>query len=448
LHKSTHDGAYWLDLCNDQWQAVRITADGWQVIDNPPVMFTRSSSMRSLPMPQQGGDFAALWDVANIPQVDRLTVLAWLLECLRPDTPYVVLELTGEQGSAKTSTQEALRDLVDPNQANCRAAPKAVEDVWVMARNSHMVSFENLSHLTANYQDALCVLATGGGYATRTLFTTADETVLNLKKPVILNGIAVIVTAQDLLDRTLHIDLPTITHRIRASELKTRFDTEKSRIFGALLTLFSRVMKVLPTIELEPHELPRMADFAFLGEAVYRAHGHPPLAFLTTYNAKRQDGIYRTIEASPVASAMLAYLEEHPYGFEGTVKVLLTNLEQYKQDNDGWPRSAKGFADALRRLSPALRMIGIAANIDEQRGKHGYRCTLKATSIYTFSEAEPFKQSTPSTPKQAKEHKAKTETAQNGVRGVLGEHGLEVSQPENIYTPTESDNNDAGEVIL
>ena len=40
--------------------------------------------------------------------------------------------------------------------------------------------------------------------------TTCDETVIELKKPIVLNGIPVNVTAQDLLDRTIHIDLPVI----------------------------------------------------------------------------------------------------------------------------------------------------------------------------------------------------------------------------------------------
>ena len=438
IRTATHDGAYWLDLCNEQWQAVRITADGWQVIDNPPVMFTRSSPMRPLSMPQHGGDFAVLWEVANIPETDRLTVLAWLLECLRPDTPYVVLELTGEQGSAKTSTQEALRDLIDPNQANCRAAPKAVEDVWVMARNSHMVSFENLSHLSASYQDALCMLATGGGYATRTLFTTADETVLNLKKPVVLNGIAVIVTAQDLLDRTLHIDLPTITHRIRASELKTRFDTEKGRIFGALLTLFSQVLKVLPSIELEPQDLPRMADFAFLGEAVYRVNGHPPMAFLSAYNAKRKDGIYRTIEASPVASAMLAYLEEYQHGYEGTAKRLREKLEAYKQDNDGWPKSDKGFGDALRRLAPAMRTIGFDVDyLGHKRDGHHWKIKPIYPSGRSAGQNNGHNGHNSHTPperstKNSQNHNKMTDSVTNVT--IVTVNPLS-SPPENIYKP-------------
>ena len=141
------DGAIWIDLCDDAWRAVEVTPQGWRISNRPPVMFARSSSMRALPMPQAGGDLSALWGIVNIPESERLILLAWMLECLRSETPFAVLELGGEQGSAKTSTQYFLRELIDPNSANNRAAPKNVEDVFVTARNAHLVSFENLSHL-------------------------------------------------------------------------------------------------------------------------------------------------------------------------------------------------------------------------------------------------------------------------------------------------------------
>lgn len=353
------EAGYWLDLCNDAWQCVQVTATGWAVVagDGAP-LFTRSASMRPLPVPERGGTLDALWPLVNIPEADRLLALVWMLECLRADTPHVVLELVGEQGSAKSSTQRALRRLIDPNQADLRAAPKSVEDVWIAARNSHMVSLENLSHLHPQYQDALCVLATGGGYSARTLYTNAEETILELRKPIVLNGISVIVTAQDLLDRCLHIDLPTIHNRELAGDMEARFEAAQPALLGALLDLFVKVLAALPSVSIPPEQRPRMADFAALGEAVFRVHGKPAGAFLARYSDMREDGVRRTIDASPVGAALAAYLADVPGGFNGTLSELLDRLDRYRPHGEAWPRSPKGLGDALRRLAPALRLIG------------------------------------------------------------------------------------------
>jgi len=251
-----------------------------------------------------------------------------------------------------------LRQLIDPNQADLRAAPKSVEDVWVAARNSHMVSLENLSHLPSQYQDALCVLATGGGYSARTLYTNAEETIIELRKPIVLNGISVIVTAQDLLDRCLHIDLPTIHSRELAGDIAARFEAAQPALLGALLDEFVKALAMLPNVSIAPEQRPRMADFAALGEAVFIAHGEPVGAFLDRYNEMRKDGVLRTIDATTVGQALSAYLAAKPDGFLGTLAELLQDLDLYRPRSEAWPRSAKGLGDALRRLTPALRLIG------------------------------------------------------------------------------------------
>ena len=233
-----------------------------------------------------------------------------------------------------------------------------MEDVWIAARNSHMVSLENLSHLQPQYQDALCVLATGGGYSARTLYTNAEETIIELRKPIMLNGISVIVTAQDLLDRCLHIELPTIHSRELAGDMDARFEAAQPALLGALLDLFVKVLAALPGVSIAPEQRPRMADFAALGEAVFRVHGEPAGAFLNRYNAMRKDGVLRTIDASPVGAALAAYLADVAGGFNGTLSELLDRLERYRPHGENWPRSAKGLGDALRRLAPALRLIG------------------------------------------------------------------------------------------
>jgi len=50
-----HDAIY-LDLANAQWQAVKLTAEGWRVVDDPPVKFRRPRGMAPLPSPEREGN--------------------------------------------------------------------------------------------------------------------------------------------------------------------------------------------------------------------------------------------------------------------------------------------------------------------------------------------------------------------------------------------------------
>jgi hypothetical protein len=56
LRTASHDGKLYLDLANDQWQSVEISATGWTVVDHPPVRFIRPSSMLPIPTPVRGGN--------------------------------------------------------------------------------------------------------------------------------------------------------------------------------------------------------------------------------------------------------------------------------------------------------------------------------------------------------------------------------------------------------
>ena len=350
---------YWLDLCNDAWEAVLITKAGWKVLSGSSIpLFSRSNSMLAIPTPIAGGSLDPLWDLVNIPQDDRLIVVAWLLECLRADTPHVVMEFVGEQGSAKSTTQKLLKMLVDPNVANLRAAPKKVEDVWIGALNSHLVSFENISYLGQDYQDALCVMATGGAHATRTLYTNREEVIIELRKPIILNGITVNVTAQDLLDRSLHIELPPVKTRLQSRDVEEAFNLQYAQFVGALLNLFVAALNALDSVVIADEDKPRMVDFAYLGEALFQANGYEYGTFIGMYKSMRKKGVYRTIESIPIGLALLSYLQINPNGWSGKLVELLAHLESHKPKGEtNWPKSAKGMGDALRRLTPALRTL-------------------------------------------------------------------------------------------
>jgi hypothetical protein len=361
LRTAGADGEYFLDLAAPgSSRAVRIRPGVWEIVDSPSVMFVRPESMQPLPDPVAGGSIDALWRVANIPLGSRLLALAWLVECLRPDTPYPVAELLGEQGSGKSGTQTALRGLFDPNACNLRGAPKSVEDIFVSAGACPVLSYENVSHLPAPMQDALCVLATGGGYAKRKLYSDSEESIISVKRPIILNGISACVTAQDLVDRTITIETPIITERLEVTELWREYDAERPRLLGALLDIAAQALELLPTMHIPADDRPRLVEFARLGMAVAAATGNKPDDFMLEFNASRQESLSRTIDSSPVAAAVVDMVEARPQGMTASAKEILLSLEQYRPTGcDSWPKSAKGLGDALRRAAPALRQISI-----------------------------------------------------------------------------------------
>src|SRR5215207_7975014 len=98
------DGALYLDLADDEWRCIKVTASGWSVLADAPVRFKRRRGMLALPIPETGGSLTDLRDFVNVTDDDFVLLLGWLVGALHPRGPYPLLELAGEHGSAKTTT--------------------------------------------------------------------------------------------------------------------------------------------------------------------------------------------------------------------------------------------------------------------------------------------------------------------------------------------------------
>jgi hypothetical protein len=88
----------------------------------------------------------------------------------------------------------------------------------IAANNSWVVTYDNISKITPKVSDNLCQLATGGGMSKRELYSDADETIIHVCRPIILNGIEDVVTRQDLLDRSIYLMMPRIPDEMRRPE--------------------------------------------------------------------------------------------------------------------------------------------------------------------------------------------------------------------------------------
>ncbi len=404
LRVAKDESGYWIDRCDEGWSAILITATGWGIMSSPTIRFIRTKAMRPLPVPVVGGDLKPLWRLSNVPAEDQPLVLAWILECYRCDTPYPLLELIGEAGTAKSTTQKTLRTFIDPNKVMLRGKPKNVEDAYVAAGTNHLISYENLSGLTADLSDALCTISTGGGQAGRQYYTNTEEYTIETHNPVIVNGIGAIVTRADLLDRAIALCLTTIRARMTEKEHDSALTEAAPGIFGGLLDLFGKALAILPTVNIPPEQRPRMADFAQLGEAIVLATGGKAGEFLTLYTQHRRDAIRRTVDSSPVAVACMEFVAKG-LSHSGTVKQLLEALNRFSvatERGDYWPKSPRGLGDSLRRVAPALRQVGIQVSVDAKAKNDGVHCVLcKAVTSVTPSSSpgpETSSQCSPSSP--------------------------------------------------
>jgi hypothetical protein len=385
-----HDGAIYLDLCDEDWQVVKITADGWSIVNNPAVRFRRKPGMLPLPEPEPGGSIGDLRPFVNvrgagaekqITDTDFVLLVAWLLAALRESGPYPILKVYGEHGATKSTLTKLLRALTDPHKSEARQLPRENRDLFVAANNAWVQSYDNVSSIPEWMSNALCVIATGGGFATRTLYTDEDEQLFEAMRPTILNGIENFVTKHDLADRIILAELPFVprAQRRREKEFWADFEAKRPGILGALLDVVVHGLKTLPDVVEE--DWPRMADFAHWITACEGALWDAG-TFRKAYEINRRKANLSAIDDDPVAAALRDLMSFEPYYWHGTTEELLDRLvsrvgETASRSRD-WPLTPRALTGRLQTAQGALRRVGIT--IKRERTKYARLVTITNTN--------------------------------------------------------------------
>jgi len=357
-------GKIYLDLCNDTWQILEIDADGCRVVEgkDASVRFRRTKAMLPLPTPDASGDISKLKNYLNVDEKNFILILAWLVNCFRPDYPFPILNISGEQGTAKTTATKVCRELVDPSLAPFRSAPRDERDLAIAATNAWVCAFDNLSSVSTSLSDGFCRLATGGSLATRTLFTDDEETIFTAKRPIILNGIGDIASRSDLLDRALLVKLEAIPKGKRKTErvFWTEFEKDRTSIFSALINAVSLALKNIEDTSLA--EMPRMADFALWATAAETGLGLEKGDFIKAYTENREDAHLIVLEDSPIFKAIQKICEKQSK-FDGTMQEFLELINTFADDetkkSKAYPKTARGLRSQLERINPNLRQLEI-----------------------------------------------------------------------------------------
>jgi hypothetical protein len=380
-------GHIYIDLGNKLWEVADVTSRNWEVAQVTPVKFIRPKGMLEFPHPIKGGSIEDLRSFINLPDEESWVLLvSYLLFSLTPKGPFPILIVQGEQGAAKSTFCRVIRSLIDPATSPLRSMPTNTRDLMLAAQNGWLMVYDNLSGLSSVLSDAVCRLSTGGGFATRELYSDSTETLFEASRPVCLNGITEFATRDDLLDRALILKLPSIPDDQRRDEkgFWADFELMQPCIFGGMLSVLSDALKFLPEVNLE--NTPRMADFAKFSIAVERAMGWHKGTFMSAYNHNRMLSTETSLESDPVGQAII-HLDQ--VNWKGTATGLLDTLSNQVSDtvrrSKSWPTTARWLSSNIRRLVPAFRKIGIEVEF-KREGSSGTRyITIIKTGKFTVS---------------------------------------------------------------
>ena len=350
-------------------KCVRIAPMGW-AIETAPILFRRYANQEPQLHPVSGGNLQDLLGLINLnDDGQKLLFEADIVAGLVPDIPRAVSILQGPQGSAKTTAMRMKRTLMDPTRVKAQGIPKDMPEFVQIASHNLCMFLDNISSLPEWLSDGLTRFCTRDGFIKRTLYTDDDDRIATPMGVGGVNGINLVVTAPDLLDRSLlfNFQRPADSDRREETELYAEFGRLRPYLLGAIFDALSGAMSRLPSIQ--PASLHRLADYSRWGCAVAVALGYSEADYWKALGANTKSQTVEALEASPVARAVRQFMQ----GVEewlGTPTQLLTALNGVaaslgiNMKAKAWPQDASWVTRRLKLVVPNLAQVGITFDED------------------------------------------------------------------------------------
>lgn len=360
------DRTLYYDLGGKDRNMVMITKEQVSVVNNSSLqIFFKKLSPHSTPNLQAQPD--QLCELLNPffrikHKDDFLLLVVYIISCFIYDINHPILILHGREGSSKSSSVENICKIVDPHGTANRLTMNPDRRSMVAAlSNRYFLGFDNLDTILKKWQsDLLCNASTGGSEPMRVLYETNSLQEVNIKGCVCLNGLTVVATEKDLLDRAILIELERIPDNefLLEAEIKQKFADALPDILGAIFNTLQKSLNLYETVEYYPHC--RMQDFAKWGYCIAQALGGFGDVFTQRYALNREKAAQ---EAKPplILECMTAFMkfQNSWYGNMTELRDALWSIAKQKgYKGIYFPASASALS----------RQIGYNKNLLEKEG--------------------------------------------------------------------------------
>ncbi|MEU4183608.1 hypothetical protein AB0H76_39065 [Nocardia sp. NPDC050712] len=392
-----------IDLCNEAGEYVLITRKGWTITsERGRVAFVRGPRAKALPYPVPGGDVSRLWELMNIAEPMRPMILANFLTAMQKAADHPILSLTGQAGSAKTTTSGMYSYLLDPIEVGegqgikdtVIALQDDIRDIYVTAGNRYFLPYDNIDSMTRQQQTALSIISTGGMRTGRTLYTDGATTSIPVRGCLTITAIDPGKLKPDFLDRVISVEVQPIPGGVfrTPGEVMRQFDLIHGEVLGGLFDLAAQVLAQIETVRKTMQRnrvrVARMADFSYLLATVDKVMGTDGFA---TFMRERDERQAEVATSDPLSVALMSLIstQDKGEGVSYTPTELLKALNnQYRVDAGdvyarppkGWPETPVYLSRQINLLTIPLRDAGYTARLVKTNGARKWQLARTVTA--------------------------------------------------------------------
>lgn len=342
-----------IDIGDNKYRYIRITDEGWTIESDGDNYFTHHARQAPMPIPIHGGDITKIFKYCRVSPEMETVFIAYVCSCFI-DIIHPCLVIQGKAGSSKSTMSKFLKMIIDPSINNSPCLfPKNEREIKDVYNINYFVAYDNLQKITNRQSDCLCSIVTGTQDIRRKLFTNFETCTSDLRQPIVLNGIKNIIANEDMLERSIILELQPIASTEKKSERKLIFDFQEDLpdILGGIMDILSKTLSTYKA-DTVPNP-PRLIDFYEYGyyicEAWKKGQGEEFCAdYVALMNKQLQNFSHRT----DFIDLVRVFLEDEDNEFRGTMSELWDELRDYEDlvDFEGLvPGSANRLSRELRQ---------------------------------------------------------------------------------------------------
>jgi len=358
-----------VDLKREDGKILRITREDI-VLDIPRLKFISSNSSLPLPEPDLSINPKEAWkdffEIFNIHSREQLALtVSFMLKTFYPAGEYPILAILGNrEGVGKTTLAKYIIKMLDPTITPIKPHPKSIDDLFVLAKNNFLLSFDNLTHIGDGLSDALCILSTGGSLAKRQLFTDSEAIEYYLKNPIILTSIYDILKNRDLRRRSLIVELEKPVSMLPEKQLEEKFKELQPKLYGYLCLCVQEALKE-KVINLPLLDIADFCEWVLKAEPVFFVGGPE---FLKLVDENRKEVTKNILEGNLILHFIQKKLETQDV-YEITPTEMFKELKNL-HPNEFSLKNANSLGKEIKKMSSDLEAFNIeVATVRNMKGR-------------------------------------------------------------------------------